>query len=213
MIYVNVPFPERIAFGAQRRTGWRTSLATTAAGFEAVSQDWSRARYSFDLSFAVRDADDYTAIVAHFHTMRGRFKSFPFTDVLDYRATAETGVVIDAESDGYQLAKRYGTGADAYDRPITRPAAGAQIFRDRSSVVTDITGSSTIDPATGLVEFTGGTVIEGDVLSWVGEFFIPCRYDVDELPALIVNRQPGDEDFGNLLVEANSIPIVEVREA
>jgi len=211
MAYANITFPTRIAFGAQRRGGWKTSIARSTSGRESANQEWSRTRYSFDVSFSVRTSADYEAIVDHFHSVRGRFKHFPFTDVLDYRVDTTNGVLIDEGSSGYQLAKRYGAAPDNYDRIITRPRDVA-VFRTRTAVTTDITADCTIDTTTGLVDPDPGIVIGGDTLAWSGEFDIPCRYDTDELPALIVNRMPGQDDFDNLLVQCDGIVIVEVIE-
>lgn len=213
MLYVNIEFPRHIAFGAQRRAGWKTALASTGAGFESANQDWARARHRYDVSFAVRTAADYHAITEHFHSMRGRFKAFPFMDVLDYRVSQVDGVLLDADAD-FQLAKSYGTGADIFDRPITRPiVSGAAVYRTRAGVTTNITASCTISALTGVVTIDGGALDSDDVLSWSGEFFVPCRYDTDDLPAVIINRSPGRGDFDDLLVQCDAIPIVEVREA
>lgn len=215
MIYVNVEFPRHIAFGAQRRAGWKTSLAQTGAGFESANQDWARARHRYDVGFAVRTAADYHAITEHFHSMRGRFKAFPFLDVLDYRVEASDGVLLDAGGSPaeFQLAKSYGSGADVYDRPITRPIVSTvAVYRLRSGVTTVITGSCTISATTGLVVIADGVLQSDDVLSWSGQFHVPCRYDTDELPAVIINRRPGDGGYDDLLVQCDAIPIVEMRE-
>ncbi len=200
--------------GAQRRPGWKTSLTQVQSGNEFTNQDWSRARHSYELSFAVRTQTDYDVVVQHFHTMRGRFRCFPFKDVLDYQVQALRGVLLDdgdSPTTGYHLAKRYGAGAYAYDRRITRPKSGTvAIYRTRSSIITDVTGSATINFSTGWVTLSPGTVHAADVLSWSGQFWVPSRYDVDELPSLIVDRRPGPN--GELLVNCESIPIVEVRE-
>lgn len=214
MQFVDIEFPRRIALGAQRRAGWKTAIAESGSGNEAGNQDWSKARHRFDVSFAVRDAADYSAINVHFHTVRGRFKKFPFRDVLDYRVEASSGVLIDdgdSPTTGYQLAKRYGSGADAYDRAITRPVS-AVVYRLRAGTTTNITASCTISATTGIATIAGGVYLPGDVLSWSGEFFVPCRYDTDELSALVTNRRPGTTDYDDLLVQCDAIPVVEVRE-
>lgn len=218
MRYIDLEFPPRIALGAQRRPGWRTGVVQTSSGFEATDQQWSRARHSFDVSFAVRDATDYAVVLDHFHVMRGRAKAFPFKDALDFRVEASRGVLLDdgdSPTTGYHLGKRYGTGDERYERRITRPKSGTvAIYRLRGATTTDITASATITYGTatepgGWVTFTPGTVVAGDVLSWAGQFFVPCRYDTDDLPSLIVDRRPGG---GELLVQCDSIPICEVRE-
>lgn len=213
MVFVDIEFPRRIALGAQRRAGWNTTVVQVQSGHESTNQNWSKARHSFDVSMAVRTSSDYDAVVQHFHSVRGRAKAFPFKDALDYRVEASRGVLLDdgdSPTTGYHLAKTYGAGADTYSRAITRPVVSTvAVYRQRGAVNTNVTGSATISATTGFVEFTGGTVQGGDVLSWSGQFLVPCRYDTDELPGLIVDREIGG---GELLVRCESIPIVEVRE-
>lgn len=213
MIYVDTPFPRRIAMGAQRRPGWKTNVVAVASGREDTEQVWSKARHRYDVSFAVRTSTDYAAVQDHFHTMRGRAKSFPFLDIVDYRVEASRGVLSDDGSSPtqLQLGKVYGSGGDQYTRTITRPISGrVAIYRLRGGVTTDITSSCSINTATGIVTVTAaGAFIGGDTLSWAGQFYVPCRYDTDELPTLIVDRRPGG---GDLLVRCDSIPICEVRE-
>lgn len=213
MDWVDIAFPPRIALGAQRRPSWNTTLAQAGNGRETTNQNWSRVRHTFELSLAIRTATDYDDVVQHFHTMRGRARKFPFRDILDYKVTAARGTLLEGEdspSTAYYLAKRYGTSPYHYDRRITRPAAGTvRIYRTRSGVITDITSSCAIDTSTGGVDVTAGVVVSGDTLSWAGQFWVPCRYDVDELPGVITNRRPGG---GELLVSCDSIPVVEVRE-
>lgn len=213
MQYVDVPFPPRIAMGAQRHAGWKTVVVQTGSGDESTNQQWSKARHRFDVSFAVRTATDFAVVQAHHHMMRGRAKKFPFRDAVDYRVEASNGVLVDSEGSPtlYQLAKSYGTGGDRYDRRITRPRTGyVSIFRTRAGVTTDISGSSSVSFTTGEVTITPGTVIVGDALAWAGQFWVPCRYDTDELPSITVNRRGGAD--GELLVTCDSIPLCEVRE-
>lgn len=214
MQWVDIPFPPRIALGAQRRPRWNTTIVQVQSGRESSNQNWSRVRHQFDVSLAVRTASDYDEVVQHFHSVRGRAKAFPFRDAVDYRVEASRGILLDdydSPTTAYQLAKTYGTGADRYDRRITRPKGGTvAVYRLRGATTTDITSSCTISTTTGLVSITGGVVIGGDVLSWSGQFYVPCRYDTDELPSIVVNRNPGAA--GELLVQCDSIPIVEIRE-
>ena len=208
MTFVDIVFPLRISFGAQSEPMWLTDLTAVQSGREATNQNWQQARHSFDVSFAVRTASDYTAIRTHFHQVRGRAKSFPFRDPLDFSATASEGVSSTTGAT-WSLRKRYGTGSDAYDRPITRPVSGTiAVFRTRAGVTTNVTGSATITYTTGAVVMAGH--VAGDTYTWSGSFMVPCRYDTDKLPASIVNRHPGEA--GDLLVQCNAIHILEVLE-
>lgn len=208
MQIINAPFPERISFGARSEPEWLTDLAEAFSGFESANQNWTQARHRYDVSLSVRTATDYVTVREHFHTVRGRSKGFLFKDPLDYAVATSQGVTSEtADSDGWQMYKRYGSGADKYDRIITRPVSGSvAIYRTRSAVTTNVTADCTIDHDTGVFDVTGDA--NGDVYTWSGEFRVPCRYDVDRLPTAIVNKQPN----GDLYVACDSIPLVEVRE-
>jgi uncharacterized protein (TIGR02217 family) len=211
MVIINAPFPERISFGARSEPGWLTDMSASGSGRENANQRWEHTRHYYDVSLAVRTADDYALVRAHFHTVRGRGKGFLFKDPIDYSAVVAEGITEEAESssEGWQLLKLYGSGEYAYERRITRPVSGSlTIYRTRSAVTTNVTGGATVDHDTGTFTVTGD--MPGDVYTWAGEFRVPCRYDVDRLPTVIVNKQPGDE--GQLFVQCDSIPLVEVRE-
>ena len=214
MTFVDILFPPRLAFGMQRSPTWRTKIAETVSGRETALSEWSDARHEYDASFAVRTASDYDTIVQHFHSVRGRGKKWPLKDLLDYRVTVDRGVLLDdgdSPTTGYQLAKRYGVGADAYYRRITRPISGTiAVYRRRDGVTTNITGNCTVTYTNGQVAITSGAYMTGDTLSWSGQFYVPCRYGTDALPGLIVNRNPGSD--GELLVQCDSIPIIEALE-
>jgi len=213
MEFVDILFPPRIAMGAQRKTRWRTTIVQTQSGREFSNQEWSRAQHTYDVGFAVRTATDYDAIVQHFHSVRARAMSFPLQDKLDFQCTADRGLVVNAGGSPTELslAKKYGAGAYAYNRAITRPVvATLTVYRLRSGATTNITASTTVSATTGAVVIAGGVFLPGDVLSWSGRFLVPCRYDTDELPALIVDRRVGEG--GEMLVRCDGISIVEVRE-
>jgi uncharacterized protein (TIGR02217 family) len=70
----------------------------------------------------------------------------------------------------------------------------------------------TLDINTQGLEAGGGTVgaqPSAASLSWSGEFYVPCRYNVPSLPAQVVDRQGAR---GELLIAAQSIMLIEVRE-
>jgi len=210
MEFVDIPFPERIAFQAKAEPAWQTELTALLSGYEATNQSWVQSRHYYDAGLAVRVASDYRLVKAHFNTMRGRAKSFPFRDPVDHTVAASAGFLVERVAGGWQLVYRYGSGSEAYDRNITRPKTGTvRIFRDRLGVVTDVTGSASISYTTGVVATMSGDQSD-DAYTWSGEFYVPCRYDIDKLPGVIVNKQPGPA--GELFVECESIPIVEVRE-
>lgn len=210
MEFVDMEFPRRIAFQARAEAQWNTAITSMLSGFEATNQNWSQTRHAFDAGLAIRTASDYLQVKTHFHAMRGRAKSFPFLDPIDHTVSQSAGVLTGAAS-ALQMFYRYGDGAGVYDRKITRPRTGTiAVFRRRSGVTSDVTGSATISYTTGVVAITGD--VTGDTYAWSGEFFVPCRYDVDQLPGAIVDRQPPGREKRELLVNVDSIPMLEVRE-
>lgn len=215
MIYVAIEFPEHIALGAMSAPGWNTTVVQTYGGWENTVQRWEDIRHFYDISFAIRDLSDFAAVRSHFNQVRGRAKSFPFKDFLDYEATQSNGQVLTLagatiSGDGtYYLHKRYGSGADLYDRRITRPDSPVAVWRTRSAVTTNITGAgATVTYTTGAVAITGH--LSGDTYTWSGTFKVPCRYDTDKLEARAIDKEPGPD--GELLVSCQSIPVAEVRE-
>jgi uncharacterized protein (TIGR02217 family) len=206
--FVDLEFPRRLALGAVSEPGWSTSLAETFGGYESANQNWANAKHRFDVSLAIRTEADYKLARAHFHSVRGRGKVFPFTDPLDYKCQAVEGVLIDngdSPAGDYQLVKVYGSGADGWQRWITRPKSGVVVYRTRAGVVSVAT--ATVSLTTGRVTVTGH--VGGDTYTWSGQFFVPCRYGSDRFPAAAVDRSP---EGGDLLVRVESLEIVEARE-
>ena len=112
--------------------------------------------------------------------------------------TVTTGVV-------YQMHKNYTKGPRTWSRKITKPVAGVQIIRVRSSVESNITADCAIDTTTGLVEVSVGH-LAGDTYRWTGEFDVPVEFMSDELMPAIVDK--GDDGF---LIEAGQILLQEIR--
>lgn len=223
MQFVNITFPDCIAFGAQFSPKWQTTVRKAWGGQITANQDWQDMLHEADVGFAVRTVEDYAQIKAHFSSVRGQAFYFPIKDYTDFEADSTNGVLLSSagavvSADGtFYLHKRYGSGASAYDRPITRPDATnalpdqlqARVYRTRSSARSDITGAgAVITYTTGAVAITGHS--SGDTYDWVGTFKVPMKYMVDKLPAVIVNRE-GSPD-GQHLVECPPIPLEEVPE-
>lgn len=202
MSYLALTFPSCISLGAMRSDDWSTSVNRTFGGWSQRNSNRSRVLHSWDLSFAVRSASDYQAIVKHFHEARGQAHSFPFYDHLDHFCAQADGVLTLVSGSIYQAYKRYGS-TNAFDRKITRPVATMTVYRTRAAVTTTI--SPTIDYTTGQVTVSGH--VDGDTYAWSGEFVVPCRYATDRLPGAIINRQPGAG--GEHLVSCDPIVIEE----
>jgi uncharacterized protein (TIGR02217 family) len=211
MQFVDVPFPDCIAFGATFDPVWSTTVVPVIGGQESTNENWEDAKHNFEISFAARPVSDYQALRAHFHEVRGRANSFPVKDYLDFQVTTSQGRLLSSagaapSANGtYNLHKRYGS-TNPYDRRITRPDTPIQVFRTRASVTTDITGAgAAVTYAGGTVAITGHA--SGDTYTWSGTFKVPSRYDVDRLPSAVINKSDDE-----LVVDCGPVPVVEVFE-
>lgn len=92
---------------------------------------------------------------------------------------------------------------------------GAWPLRNRAFEAANVT-STTLELAgidsTSYGEWQSGGTVErhpqpSDILTWTGEFDVPCRFDTDEMRGEVIDRTPS----GELIVGWQSIPIVEIR--
>lgn len=195
----DVDFPLAIGAQASVAPAFSTAIVTTAAGVEQRNADWADARLRFDAGPGVRSEDDIATLIAFFRARRGAARAFRFRDPFDFGAADESLGIGDGTTTSFPLVKRYGEGAEAQVRRITRP-------------VTD-----SVRVAVGGVEATGGwSLLDGGIVSFATApatgaevtagylFDVPVRFEQDSLE---VNRSTF------LAGEAPSVPLVEVREA
>lgn len=195
-------FPTDIGRTPMGGPSYNTQVVTVTGGAEKRNALWSVGRGNYEVGSALRTQSRFEVVRACFQMARGRLHSFRFKDWSDYRATTSNGVTVLVSGSIYQLQKRYGSGAYAVDRAICKPVAGTvQVYRNGA---TNITGSTTINTATGRITVTGHT--GGDVYTWAGEFDVPVRFDTDQLRASVVDQT----DSGDLLMQWDSVPLVEV---
>lgn len=207
MSWLDTPLPTRLAFGAQCRPGWLTSVIAASSGVEKRSQILEDTRHSYDLSWAIRTLSDFSLLRDHFHMARAKAHTWGLKDPLDHRCEQAQGVVATTEVNspmGKQLYKRYGSGTFSYDRRISRPIQGTILVFESGTLRTEGV-HYTIDYSRGEIY----TSISVAALAWSGQFWTPCRYDSDELPAVVADRQP---DGGELLVEVSGMPVIEDRD-
>ncbi|KAA1015977.1 TIGR02217 family protein [Paraburkholderia panacisoli] len=198
-------FPDNIAFGATVGPTYLTVVTPVYSGRDGRIPAWSQSRIRFEVGRRAMTAAATAALDAFFRAVKGRAFGFRVKDWTDYSADVTTGVLVPQVTSGiYQLAKRYVTGSLSETRLIQKPVAGTvQVFKN--GVL--ITSGLSLDTTTGLVTISpvpGGS----DVLSWLGQFDVPVRFDVDEMKKQIMDRNGG---AGDLLVDWGSIPLVEIR--
>ena len=192
-----------LTFGAQGGPVFNTARSMTVGGFEQVNKNWVAPLHRYNVQHCIKTESDFDEILNFFYVVSGAFDGFRFKDWNDYQ-DAGNGVLTLVTGSTYQMFKTYTKGNRTFNRKISKPVAGVQIFRIRSSVITNITSTSTITFTTGQVVVTGHQ--SGDVYRWTGEFDVPVRFMNDELLYTIVNKSGAE-----FLIDSGPINLMEIR--
>ena len=188
-----------LAFGSSGGPGWLTSLAPGPSGYERVEQRWTQQRGRWDVGHVDRTGAESEALLAFFYCVaKGKANGWRFRDFepgestgLDEPLGTGTGA-----PQVLQLVKRYTSGAETYDRMITKPVLGTVRIKSNGTPTT----AFTVDTTTGLVSITATAAA---VLTATFTYDVPCRFDTD-----VVQMARVDVDRYSW----GSIPIVELRE-
>ncbi|PLK27416.1 DUF2460 domain-containing protein [Novosphingobium sp. TH158] len=204
----DIAYPLALGRDATVIPEFSTSVSVTASGFERRNSLWSNARLRFDVGPGIRSELELGELIAFFRARRGAARGFRLRDPTDFSSSGMTGTPTPADqllgigddvTASYPLVKRYGEGAEAQLRRITRPLAESVLVQVGSSVLA--TGW-TLDPL-GVVTFqtppASGVEVRAGFL-----FDVPVRFAEDSLQVSGSSFAAG---------EAPSVPVVEVREA
>ena len=199
-------FPLSVGREASVLAEFSTAIVTGQSGAEQRAPDWDNARLRYDAGPGLRSEHDVRALVDFYRARRGPAIGFRFRDPLDSSSAADDAAPGMADQrigtgDGvrtdFPLAKRYGAGADAPERRITRPVPG--------SVLVSVDGAAatgwTLGPA-GEVRFVVPPAAGAAVRAGF-RFDVPVRFAEDRLTVSRATWLAGD---------IASVPLVEVRE-
>jgi|CXWL01.1.fsa_nt_gi uncharacterized protein (TIGR02217 family) len=202
----DISFPLALGRAASVTPGFSTAIVTTASGHEQRNMDWASGRLRFDAGPGVRSATDLQALIGFFRARRGAARGFRFRDPLDHSSRAMTGApnALDqllGTGDGVQtafaLVKRYGEGAEAEERRITRP--------EPASIVVAVNGLSVTNWTLGeggMINLATAPPV-GETITAGFRFDVPVRFAEDSLSIEAGQWQAGD---------VPSVPIIEIRE-
>lgn len=194
------------------KTSWQTQVTELGGGAEQRAGLWGDARRRYNASNPTLTKAQFLTIEAHFNGRRGKLHSFPLRDRSSWRATAEafatgTGSALSPQ----QLLINSGDSGNAYNREIYLPEVGTVHVYDNAveKTITSDWTVATSGSGAGLITFLY-TPANAHVLTATFDYYVPVRYDVDELPdsRLFVWNS---NDTG--LVEGPDIPLIEVRYA
>ncbi len=208
MAFHDVRLPARLAFGSSGGVERRTEVVTLASGFERRSTPWAHGRRRYLVGAGIRSLDDVAALTAFFEARRGRLHAFRFKDFADWKSCAPSQTpaptdqslgVGDGATTRFALIKRYGSGADAYVRTLTKPVLGTL----RVAVAgRELNGSTfSLDALTGAVTLSSAPALGATVTAGFA-FDTPVRFDTDRLDVTLEGFEAG---------RMIAAPLIEVR--
>lgn len=203
----DVPFPLALGKDASVSPEFSTHVAITASGHERRNSLWSDARLRFDIGPGVRSEAELGTLIAFFRARRGPARGFRLRDPMDHSSNAMTGTPTAADqvlgagngvTASFPLVKRYGEGAEAQVRRITRPVLESV----RVSVDGAVMATGWTLAAGGILNFatppSAGAIVRAGFL-----FDVPVRFEDDQLHLSGAGFAAG---------EVPSVPVIEIRE-
>lgn len=198
------------------RPSYSTSITQGPNKNEVRNANWQDPIYRYNAAFGVKNLTHVAQLEAFFHNVRGREQSFLLKDFLDYSVDDWTqfAETTDGVRNTFQLIKKYTTsGIGTYNRTITKPkqVEGAGGVEIRSNGVVQSVSDFSFSSSTGIVTLSGspapGVVVEHKC----AEFYVPVRFDIDELPIDLLMFYLDASSNKRGQVEIPDIPLVEVR--
>lgn len=209
MAFDNAVFPlELSALGIQ--TAWSTTVVELGGGNEQRNINFGDARRHYDANTPTLTLAQYLQIEKHFNARRGRGRSFPLRDRSSFRAATEALGTAGGAASTMQLVVASGDASNAYAREVYLPESGT--LHVYANAVEKTEG---VDWSMAYTGATAGTLtwinsFSGQSITWSGDYYIPVRYDLDQLsgPELFIWTSGTTG-----LVQGPSIPLIEVRYA
>lgn len=203
-------FPLPPGLGARVSAERRTEIVSLASGREQRNARWAGGRRRYDVGPGIRSVADLAAVIAFFEERRGRLQGFRFRDPLDHGSGAHgvAPAAIDqmiGNGDGtratFPLVKRYGAGASAYVRPITKPVTGSLRIAVAGAERT-LGLHFDADTTRGEITFRSGHVPASGANVTAGFLFdVPVRFDNDTIDVNLSRFRAG---------EIPTIPLIEI---
>ena len=207
MAFHNQVFPLELS-ALTPKTSWKTTVTELGGGGEQRAGLWSDARRRYNASNPTLTLANYLLVEKHFNARRGQLFSFPLRDRSSFTATTEALGTAGGAGSTMQLRIASGDATNAYNREIYLPESGSiHVFANA------VEKTETTDWTLAYTGSTAGTLtwvnsFSGQSITWTGQFWIPVRYEIDEMPdSKLFKWTTGTTG----LVEGPDIPLIEVR--
>lgn len=205
----DVLFPLSIAFGSTVTRERKVEVLQFASGREQRNLRFAHSRRTFDAGNGVRSIADVRAVMDFFEARRGPLVSFRFRDPVDHASAPGASAVTPLDQvigtgngtvNRFKLTKAYGSGVDAYLRPVRRPVAGT--LRVAVNGLEAPPADFSFDNVLAEVVFAPGkTPVAGAAVTAGFQFHVEVRFASETLSVNVSAFEAG---------ELPSIPLIEV---
>ena len=206
----DVLFPLSVSFGATGGPERRIEIAELTSGKEQRNARQAHSRRHFDAGTGIRSVTELKEIISFFEARRGKLTAFRFRDPFDNSSRDDSLPVTPLDQvlgtgngaiTRFKLVKKYGSGADAYDRPVRKPVSGT-LRVSVAGVEKTLTTHFSYDDATGEIAFAAGSIpANGQSVTAGFEFHVPVRFDLERLSVSLTAFKAG---------QVPTIPLAEV---
>lgn len=194
--FIDINFPEDIAYGAVGGPEFFTEVVSSSSGFEKRNINWREPRNKYNLAPAIKTSEQLDSLIAFFRIMMGRAHAFRFKDWADFNLKNQIVAVGNGVETKFQLIKKYNYGSMQVTRKITKP-----ILNTLKILCGEKETKVNLDPNTGLFTFENPPE-QNMRISASCEFDVPVRFDCDYLATTI-------ENYG--VYSHHEIPLIEVK--
>lgn len=204
----DVLFPLKMSCAATGGPERRNEIVLMTSGRERRNLRTAHSRRTYDTGTGVKSIQDIYDAVAFFEARRGSFHAFRFRDPFDNKSCRPDQIPASGDQqlgtgDGlrsrFALVKTFGTGADAYQRPIRKPVAG--------SLLVAVAGIDRAQPADFSFDDAKGDIVfavppaAGAAVTAGFQFDVPVRFDTERLAVDMASFRAG---------QIPTIPLIEV---
>jgi uncharacterized protein (TIGR02217 family) len=192
--------PANLAAGATGGPQFNTAVFPNSGGSETRNRNWLYPLHNWTVTHWMDDADDIAEMKAFFWEHGGKAIGFRFQDLMDFEvATYQQFATGDGSKTQFQLNKAYGSAT----RLIKKPVTGTLGIKVNGVVILEGAGAGkfTCDYTTGIITF-GTAPANAAVISWIGEFDTPVRFDTDQFNATYETKD---------VAHIDGLPLIELR--
>lgn len=175
MSFLEIRFPESIAFNSSSILEFNTTIIKAKNGYEQRNINWNSNKMKFNIINGIKTKAELDELITFFRNVKGAGYGFRFKDWTDYQAENQYIGVGNGKTKEFQLIKAYRVSDNiVYYRKITKPVISTvRVF------INDIESKDfNIDLTTGLI--TLNTVPEVNTSIKANfEFDVPVRFEND----------------------------------